>query len=326
MTMPGRSSDLTLLRAALMGRAAELAVALLGEPNRAMSSKRELRFGRHGSLAVAIAGPKAGLWHDHEAGTGGDMLSLIARERGGDFRDAVEFAEQFIGQAPRNLAPVTRPQRTAGEDDATEDRRRHAMELWHEAAPITGTVAALYLANRRISDLDPGIDGEVLRFHPSCPYDHGVRQPCMIALLRDIHSNQPRAIQRTALTPVGGKIGRRTLGPKSGCAIKSNADADVADHLTVGEGCETVLAGMVLGYRPAWALGDAGELAAFPVLAGVESITILVDHDESGTGQAAALTCSARWTGAGREVFRLMPRQVGADANDLLLGRRRIAG
>jgi putative DNA primase/helicase len=65
------------------------------------------------------------------------------------------------------------------------------------------------------------------------------------------------------------------------------------------------------GYAPAWALGDAGELAAFPVLIGVESITILVDHDLSGTGQQAALRCSARWTSAGREVFRLVPSQPG---------------
>jgi hypothetical protein len=75
---------------------------------------------------------------------------------------------------------------------------------------------------------------------------------------------------------------------------------------------------MMLGYAPAWALGDAGELAAFPVLIGVESITILVDHDLSGTGQQAALRCSARWTSAGREIFRLVPRQPGADVNDLL--------
>jgi putative DNA primase/helicase len=317
--------DGAFVRAALVSRAAELAIALLGEPNRAMSSKRELRFGRHGSLAVVIAGPKAGLWRDHEAGTGGDMLDLIIRERGGGFRDAIEFAEQFIGLSPRNFAPVKRPQRAGGEDDAIEDRRRFAIELWREAMPIAGTVAALYLANRRILDLDPGIDGEVLRFHPSCPYDRGVRYPCMIALLRDIRSDQPRGIQRTALTPTGEKIGRRTLGPKSGCAIKLSGDADVADHLTIGEGCETVLSGMLLGYQPAWAVGDAGELGAFPVLPGVQSITILVDHDKSRTGERAAQACSARWTGAGREVFRLVPRQAGADVNDVLSGRRRIA-
>jgi len=187
--------------------------------------------------------------------------------------------------------------------------------------PIAGTIAAVYLANRGIHDPDAGIDGEVLRFHPSCPYDRGVRQPCMIALLRDIHSNQASAIQRTALTPNGEKIGRRTLGPKSRCAIKLSADADVADHLTIGEGCETVLAGMLLGYRPAWAVGDAGELAAFPILPGIESITVLVDHDKNETGQRAALECSRRWTSAGREVFRFMPRRTGDDVNDLLVAR-----
>jgi Toprim domain len=125
----------------------------------------------------------------------------------------------------------------------------------------------------------------------------------MVALLRDIITDAPRAIQRTALSGDGGKIGRMTLGPKAGAAIKLSADIEVADRLTIGEGLETTLAGMMLGYAPAWALGDAGELAAFPVLIGVESITFLVDHDLSGTGQQAALRCSARWTSAGREVF-----------------------
>jgi putative DNA primase/helicase len=76
----------------------------------------------------------------------------------------------------------------------------------------------------------------------------------------------------------------------------------------------------MLGYAPAWALGDAGELAAFPILAGIQSITILVDHDVSGTGQRAAIRCSSRWVNAGREVFRLVPRKPGADINDLLRG------
>jgi hypothetical protein len=42
------------------------------------------------------------------------------------------------------------------------------------------------------------IDGPTLRFHASCPY-RGARQPCMVALLRDIITDAPRAIQRTAL-------------------------------------------------------------------------------------------------------------------------------
>jgi putative DNA primase/helicase len=193
-----------------------------------------------------------------------------------------------------------------------------ALDIWQQATPIAGTIAARYLAGRGI-EVPPDIHGPTLRFHASCPY-RGARQPCMVALLRDIITDAPRAIQRTALSNAGGKIGRMTLGPKAGAAIKISANAEVADRITIGEGLETTLAGMMLGYAPAWALGDAGELAAFPILAGIESITILVDHDVSGTGQRAALRCSSRWTDAGREVFRLVPRKPGEDINDLLRG------
>jgi hypothetical protein len=57
------------------------------------------------------------------------------------------------------------------------------------------------------------------------------------------------------------------------------------------------------------------------VFGGIETLTILVDNDVSGTGQEAALKYSARWTGAGREVFRFIPRQLGADAHELVAGR-----
>ena len=58
----------------------------------------------------------------------------------------------------------------------------------------------------------------------------------MIALYRDIRTNEPKAIHRTALTPGGEKIDRMTLDPKAGCAIKLSADEDVAEGLTIAEG------------------------------------------------------------------------------------------
>jgi hypothetical protein len=266
-------------------------------------------FGRHGSTAIMVSGAKAGMWHDHEACASGDMLALIMRERGGGFLEAVRFAEQFVGHTP------SRPVVSLSTSTDAERNTRLAVDIWQHAVPIAGTIAARYLAGRGIFALPAGVDGDALRFHPSCPYDGG-RQPCMVALLRVIAGDEPRAIQRTALTAAATKIGRRTLGPKAGAAIKLSGDADVANRLTVGEGCETVLSGMMIGYSPAWALGDAGELGRFPVLAGIESITILTDHDAAGAG--AAMACSARWTGAGRDVFRVVPRQPGADVNDIM--------
>ena len=69
---------------------------------------------------------------------------------------------------------------------------------------------------------------------------------------------------------------------------------------------------------PAWAAIDAGNLAALPVLAGVQQLTILVDADESGTGQEKAKECSRRWVSAGREVRRLTPKKMGGDFNDIV--------
>ena len=56
----------------------------------------------------------------------------------------------------------------------------------------------------------------------------------------------------------------------------------------------------------------------FPVIDGVEQLIVLVDNDESGTGQQAAAECARRWCDAGREVIRLVPSKSGTDFNDLV--------
>ncbi len=52
------------LAAALRAVAEAVAIALLGEPNRRLSNKRELRWGNNGSLRIHIAGPRKGTWID----------------------------------------------------------------------------------------------------------------------------------------------------------------------------------------------------------------------------------------------------------------------
>jgi len=68
----------------------------------------------------------------------------------------------------------------------------------------------------------------------------------------------------------------------------------------------------------------------FPLVAGVDAFTILVDNDEPDrngrrAGPAAAAECSQRWTDAGREVFRIVPKKPGADMADLIIGKARKA-
>jgi putative DNA primase/helicase len=324
--------DISAIADALRARAAEVAKAVLGEPNRGLSNKRELRFRRKGSLAVVIDGAKSGQWYDHEAGVGGDLINLIQREHCITFREAVAYAEQFIGST---YFMATRAATSSCAFSAENDSRRNqrfAGELWREAGPIDNTPAAAYLEWRHV--LQPALDtgDRVLRFHPNCRFG-SARQACLLALRRDIHNDEPRAIQRIALPDMrivqqmtftefvesGGEIARRTLGPKTATAIKLFSDEMVTLGLTTGEGLETVLAGIVEGFCPAWALGDADSVGNFPVLGGIEALTILVDNDASGRGQRAALECSARWTRAGREVLRAVPNQIGYDFNDVLI-------
>jgi hypothetical protein len=326
--------DMDAIREALKEYAAEIAIDLLGEPNRRPSTKRELRFGRNsGSLAVVISGPNAGLWYDHATGKGGDLFDLIRLRYGrGGFREALLYAERFIGSlqkyADRLIAlPAQRRSRLnyKHDDNAQKQNRERALRLWSESVRIHGTLAHLYLESRGVAELALEAGDRVLRFHPDCPFANK-RHPCLLALLRDIRTDEPVAIQRTALSPSGEKIKRMTLGPKTGAGIKITADEDVTMGLTIAEGLETTLSGMLEGFRPAWAVGDADGIQNFPVLSGIEHLTILVDHDASRRGQQAALQCYRRWTDAGCDVRALIPNNVTEDFNNIIRKQRMTRG
>jgi hypothetical protein len=149
-----------------------------------------------------------------------------------------------------------------------------------------------------------------------------------LALVRNIVSDQPQAIHRTAITKDGRKAtmegpDRRALGPLVGGAIKLTADESVTYCLSIAEGVETALSLQLIpefGRSPVWALVSAAGLASFPVLSGIETLWIAVDHDPAG--ERAANAVGQRWRAAGREVFLVQPKAVGADINDLLRQER----
>ena len=84
--------------ASLMPQVARL---LCGEPNAALSSKTELRYGSQGSLSISLT---KGTWYDHEQDQGGGVLDLIARETGRErMGDCLAWLrENGIEPSPRN--------------------------------------------------------------------------------------------------------------------------------------------------------------------------------------------------------------------------------
>jgi putative DNA primase/helicase len=195
----------------------------------------------------------------------------------------------------------------------SSDSSAFALRLWREASDPRGTVVERYLSSRGLT-LPDDVADSVVRFHPRLKYN-GKSVGGMVTLFRDITTNAPCGIQRTFLDPAGVKIKRAMLGRAKHAAIKTDADENVTVGLTIGEGFESSLAARLAGFRPVWALGSAGAIADFPVLPGIDAITVLGEVGDRGANHRATQTCVERWREAGQEAFIATPL-VGKDLND----------
>jgi hypothetical protein len=126
------------------------------------------------------------------------------------------------------------------------------------------------------------------------------------------------AVHRTLLSDDGRKLDRRMLGPAGGAAIKIDDGIVIEQGLHICEGFESGMAGRQLGFRPVWALGSAPAIGKFPVLAGIDALTIFGETDDSGDNLANAKACARRWIDAGREAWLLRPNIAG-DLNDVVM-------
>lgn len=248
----------------------------------------------------------------------GDDFTVFSHA-GDDWRECKDHVRERLGRG--DFIPTdTRP----APDIVTptpEDRERieRAGGLWRESRSIAGTPAEAYLASRGVS-----YAGEALRWHPRCPFGKGERHGCLIGLVRNIVTNEPQAIHRTAIDATGRKVDRKAYGPIGGGAVKLTDDVDVTKVIGIGEGIETALSICELpdlGNMPVWSVLSANGIAAFPVLPGIESVWIAADNDASGTGQNAARSAGERMHAAGIETIILAPTQAGADLNDRVAHR-----
>lgn len=268
--------------------------------------------GRYGVAACPICQPEGR--RDQRALTisnGNDRLLAHCHKSRCDFRDVLAAAGVAPGYTPRDLASVAR-RKVYGQAEA-ERKLRQALALWEEAGPVNGTAGAAYLERRGIT-LDPAHFPD-LRYHARLKLD-GQTVGGLVALMRDTCTNAPCGVHRTFLDRDGRKLDRRMLGRAAGAVVKLSADGTVTQGLGVAEGVETALHVLQAGWSPVWPCLSAGNLRDFPVMAGIEALTVFADHDESGTGEQAARQCCARWIAAGREAMAIMPDTPGHDFAD----------
>jgi hypothetical protein len=91
---------------------------------------------------------------------------------------------------------------------------------------------------------------------------------------------------------------RKMLGKRG--VVRLSPDENVTQGIEITEGIEDGLFTLLGGRSPVWAATSANAMAGFPVLSGVECLTIWADRDEAGA--KATYECAERWAGLSREV------------------------
>src|ERR1700722_15528583 len=194
--------------------------------------------------------------------------------------------------------------------------------------PVLGTPGERYLRDvrkieaRAIEDVLERADGG--GWHPGVSFHgpghalHGRKLGAIISVMTDMITAEPTgAISRTYIHE-GRKVGKaKTLGKPAGI-IRLSEDADVLEGLHLAEGLESALSAMSKGFRPMWAMGSTALMRSFPLLGGIEAISVVADNDANGAGERAAAEVASRWREAGRETHVYL-REVLGDFNDVLL-------
>ncbi|MDO8975873.1 toprim domain-containing protein [Reyranella sp.] len=261
------------------------------------------------SLFVRLSGPDhgkgaAGKWTDAATGEHGDLLDLIALNRGLDrLRDILDEARTFLASPPDQIAP--RQDRLPAPRGSPESARR----LYAMASPLAGTLAQTYLHRRGIGTV---FNSDPLRFHPRCYYrpdedSPAETRPALIAAVTDLGGNVT-GVQRTWLSrsghdkaPIGST--RRAMGHLLGHGVRFGVAGDV---MAAGEGIETMLSlRVVLPTLPMVAALSANHLAAFLLPSTVRRLYVARDADPAG--DAAMTSLSERAKVAGIEVRDLSP-------------------
>jgi len=264
------------------------------------------------SLGVHLAGNKAGVWCDFNgSGDSGDALDLVCAVRDLNMGQALSWSRLWLGLDDCEAELPWRPAPPPIATESRPDPNRWRFP-WQKARPIVRTVAEAYLVRRGLRFVDP--EGRVVRFAP-----HRARQslageleyhPALLAALSDVRTGKQVGIINIYLRPDGSnrvrdRKGKTVAGRAKSAAVMLAPFDEPTYGLTICEGVETGIALLMAGLSPVWACGGAVFLRSFPVLGGIECLTIAADADEPG--QRAAAAVMARWREARREVVIVSP-------------------
>ncbi len=225
------------------------------------------------------------------------------------------FVENYRPDRGARITTQSKPRIKAATPPAKHDTLSdYGRELWAASKPLSG-VALDYLNARRCRI--PPADGDI-RYHPALKHPTGYVGPALVARITDAVTGEALSLHRTWIRADGRKADveppRLLLAGhrKQGGVIRLWPDEAVTQGLGIAEGIESALS-LAWAHEPTWSVIDAGNMAAFPVLPGIEVLTIAADNDVAG--QNAADECGIRWANADCEVYIVTPKKQ-SDIND----------
>jgi hypothetical protein len=186
-----------------------------------------------------------------------------------------EFVPAKIDPSPYRTA---RSQAPVAEDNG--DALKRAAKIWASSKPLLDTLGWRYFLEHRGIDLALlGDMSHALRWHAG--------QDAIIALMTEPRTNEMCGVHRTFLNADGTKCERKMLGRQG--VVRLSPDEDVTVGFGICEGVEDALCIHADGWSPVWAATSSGAVARFPVLPGIEHLTIFADNDTAGIHAAVRI-------------------------------------
>jgi putative DNA primase/helicase len=291
-----------------------------------------------------------GTWYCNQCGAG-DGYGLLMKAKATasdavDFKAAVKMVETLFGVS---TIKHERPKEYKDDEPITQEELR---EQFGNGRRITDgpNLSSDYLRSRGITVMPPILDDKFCPlWHNDAMWHHEAKLkfPCLTALFQMPDGKTVMFHKHYIDSKTGGKIiveiGKDEKGnpihakPKlsSRACVKSTMGGAVrlfpADkkEILIGEGIETMLSAAQHplfrledgSHFPAWACLTANRLSGWIPPPGIEFVGIVVDNDKSGTGLHCAAHLSRRLRSEKIETKLYYPTDVGADWNDVLLGK-----
>ncbi|WP_031562449.1 conjugative transfer relaxase/helicase TraI [Legionella wadsworthii] len=241
--------DANMLSQHLSDQAELVIESLLGQPNQALSSKTEYRYGTHGSLSLCLSGEKRGVWHNFETKEKGNMLHLIQKTLNLNFKESLEYAAKLTGDDLKERIKIASKNPNNLQVKDTDKKRKtsdYGLQLVRESKPISGTIAERYLKEiRKIHN----VSGENIRFHPNV-YTKDTEEvryrPALLNIARD-KDNKVACVEvvyldnKTANKAIMKIKPKKSYGSKAGVGVVLSEGTGHESVTYITEGVETGL-------------------------------------------------------------------------------------